>query len=386
MGPDGNIKMCCRTDFGIIEKSTNVETLDQIINSDVQKKTRLAMLNDELPEWCVKCKSVEDIGGFSHRHSALQLYENDTDWMTTVSSTDDTGNVPHDTFKIKRLEIHPLNNCNLACRMCKPTFSSILASEYKKHSIDYVHPDVDANLKVFDMVLSAYGQNLTQLNFAGGEPLISPTMWNVIDEVVKNNNEIAIYINTNGTTLGYKDKSIFEYLDKTTGFVNLSFSIDGIGKKVEYIRHGADYSTLVNNLKQYVDYFKKHKSRNLCASIAVSAYNAMYLDELCAELEELGLKSFHVVPVWGPLHLSPSVLPRSLNNQIAGQKFFNNPKMKYTASIIHLINTPVNLELRRHFIEFTEQRDRMRNESFKDVFPELAEYIYNPRYLTDESF
>jgi hypothetical protein len=60
--------------------------------------------------------------------------------------------------------------------------------------------------------------------------------------------------------------------------------------------------------------------------------------------------------------------------------------MKYTASIIHLINTPVNLELRRHFIEFTEQRDRMRNESFKDVFPELAEYIYNPRYLTDESF
>lgn len=137
------------------------------------------------------------------------------------------------------------NTCNLACRMCRPADSSTWAQQltgeftdpyYKKFKEQNWHKEIDT---VLDEL-----HNAKYLKFTGGEPFMIPQVWKVLNKCIELDiaKDIEVYITTNGTMLKHLD-----VLDQFKN-VELLVSIDAIGKRYEYIRPGATWDQVSNNV------------------------------------------------------------------------------------------------------------------------------------------
>ena len=83
------------------------------IYTQAHKDVRRQLLSEVWPSVCSKCKIVEQNGGKSPRQMALERF-----------------GFPK-TKHLTYLDISFTNTCNLACRMCKPSDSSLLEELYK---------------------------------------------------------------------------------------------------------------------------------------------------------------------------------------------------------------------------------------------------------------
>ena len=143
------------------------------------------------------------------------------------------------------------NTCNLACRMCKPndssTWEQIITPEYTdryyNHNPGGLHKELDI---VYDLL-----NNARYLKFTGGEPFLVKSMFRVLDYCIEKDiaKNINVEVTTNGTTL--------VHLDKFRKFKTASFlvSVDAVGKRFEYIRPGAKWEQVSQNVLQLATEF-----------------------------------------------------------------------------------------------------------------------------------
>ena len=400
---DGAICACCRSHpVGFINK----QSLEDIWNNDTMRRIRQQVLNDERPPECEPCFSLEDQGveSLRQRHVAGKIPEARVNlYPNALDALKEDYTMP---FEIPTIELKLNNLCNLKCRMCHPMDStswndwSEIKEFYKAEGnimYDIVEEHDLENKPFLDKFQDSpeWWASLEKLlpyfrrvEFAGGEPLMDPQHYKILDMLAPYGNQIEIKYATNLSMLGKGSRTIKEYWPKFKS-VAVNVSIDGIGEGYEYIRGNASWTDLVANVRQIQTI--PNISR-IVGAVTVQVSNILVLDKIIEYfLEDLGIV-FHTHRVAYPNVLSVQVLPRELK-ALAVKRLINIEKrlksfkmvqqhpelLEYTRGQIQdNINYLISKDQSRLWadcIAFNQALDATRNQSFFDVTPEFKNYV-----------
>lgn len=397
---DGAIKVCCRSHpIGFIQDSS----LENIWNNDTMQRIRRQVLNSERPPECKPCFSLEDQGveSLRQRHingvipeARINLYPN-TELKEIMP------------FEFPTMEIKLNNLCNLKCRMCHPMDSTSwndwneVKDFYKKEN-NYLVPVID-NLGLttsrylcpfedspnwwegFDKLLPYF----RRVEFAGGEPLMDPQHYKILDMLKPFGKNIEIKYATNGTTLGIsKGRTIHDYWPYFRS-VAVNVSIDGIHDVYNHIRSNSDFNQVEKNIAEIK---KIPNVSRVVGAFTAQAGNILQAAD-CIEYftENMGI-IFYSHRVSYPNCLSAQVLPKELK-ELAYQRLETiksklqqfdsikkDSKLKFFLERQILDNQNYlrakdQSHLWQDFLEFNRRLDVTRNQSLLAAVPEFAEYV-----------
>jgi MoaA/NifB/PqqE/SkfB family radical SAM enzyme len=274
-------------------------TVDEIINNKKAQALRSSFLKNEKDPACSRCWNIEGIGNRSFRHVANEDASHGLKSIIPIKM--DTTIEFED---IQYLDITLGNKCNLACRMCNATSSSLLAKqlkEFKMYSgdefIDFSRESKDKILELIDRA-----KNLNSIYMLGGEPLINEFHDEIVELLVKQNRakDIKIHYSTNIQI------DIEKYLPmwKEFKYIDLNISIDGSHETYEYIRWPGKWDKVFKNLKRACEF---RKEANFYPVIATTTQNlnANNLYDLISECSLLNRTyvPFFFIPVTGGNYL-----------------------------------------------------------------------------------
>jgi MoaA/NifB/PqqE/SkfB family radical SAM enzyme len=370
---------------------------------DVRKK----VLCGERPEVCKPCFDLEDQGveSLRQRHIKDSIPESRINlYPKALDSLRDDYTMP---FEFPTMEIKLNNLCNLKCRMCNPMDSTSwndwnqVEEFYKKEDNYLVEKVVTLNLKKKPFLDSFVDTDnwwasfkkllphFRRVEFAGGEPLMDPTHYKILDMLKPYGHQIEIKYATNGTTLGIsKGRTIHDYWPYFKS-VAVNVSIDGLDAVYEYIRGNGDWNEVVQNIKIIQ---KIPNINRVVGAVAVQVSNVLTLDKMVEEfLDRLGIV-FYTNMVNYPNVLSIQVLPPDLK-KIAIERLeavkLKIPNFKYVKEnpillgitltqingVINFINATDQSDKWQDCVAFNGKLDATRNQSFIDVTPEFEPYV-----------
>lgn len=321
---DGAIQACCRSHpVGWIQD----QTLEEIWNNENMREIRRQVLNGERPAACEPCFNLEDQGveSLRQRHingiipeARINLYPD------ALSKLRDDYTMP---FEIPTMELKLNNLCNLKCRMCHPldstswndwkeveefydkekNFLSETIRELKIATKPYV--DSFTNDPKFWNNLEKLLPYFRRVEFAGGEPLMDPTHYKILDMMAPYGENIEVKYATNLTVLGIKGgRNVWDYWPKFKS-IAVNVSIDGMGDVYEYVRGNGKWDDVVANIREIQ---KMPNISRVVGAVTVQVANIMQLDQCCEKwLDELGIV-FYTHRVAYPNLLSIQVLPPEL--------------------------------------------------------------------------
>jgi sulfatase maturation enzyme AslB (radical SAM superfamily) len=395
--PDGIVRVCCSVnDWDPKKAMGNIynNTLEELVNSESASQIRKQMLAGEKPSMCSRCYGYEAVTGSSLRTFMTRELSN-PDLDKVIQSTDANGKIDMNEYKLQYWDFRFSNTCNFGCRMCSPQNSSFIQIEQDKTAANIF--TVKKNFDTWQKLADDRIDECKIIYFAGGEPLLMQEHWMILDRLVELKMfDVKLKYNINASKLSHGGKNIFDYW-KQFDYVRVYSSIDDIGARAEYQRYGTDWPVMVENLHKINEYFGE-----LTIAPAVTVFNALYLEELVeymdANFTGVGID---VNYCFGPGQFNPYILPLELRNIIVEKiKRVMNTKYKNIKFVNRFDAVAKNifdikslsgskdgvLALRKLFIQKTEALDATRGQSFDETYPELAPWIRDPRFLTDESY
>ena len=400
---DGAICVCCRSyPIGFIQDAP----LEYHWNSETMQHIRRQVLRGERPKECEPCFSLEDQGveSLRQRHIEPKIPESRiTLYPDAISKMNHDFTMP---YEIPTMELKLNNLCNLKCRMCHPMDSTSwndwneVKEFYQKENNIMFHivEEHDLENKPF---LDKFQDNpewwnsleknlphFRRVEFAGGEPLMDPQHYRILDMLAPYGDQIEIKYATNLSMLGKGARNIYDYWPKFKS-VAVNVSIDGLNESYEYIRGNADWEQLITNIKeiQHITNISR-----IVGAVTVQVSNVLILDKMIEYfLDDLGI-IFHSHRVEYPKVLSAQCLPNELKD-IAIERLQNvslrvhefklvkkQPELlQYT---LNQIQDNINYLKARDqsdkwtdTISFNKKLDVSRNQSFVDITPEFKNYV-----------
>ena len=346
-------------------------------------RERMLTPGSSLPE-CGECVRMEELG----QHSDRLMFE-DRYKKTHLEFNTKTGNQYNHPLDY---DLRPGNLCNLGCRMCSPISSTQLSKEYKKNKDEYSTlelPETFFTMKDgcdwdYKENLNWIKQNLlsgktTRIKFLGGEPTIMPGVLELLDFMIDNSlTTTPLMFTTNCTNENRR------FVDKISRFTDVyfHFSIDGIGKTLEYIRHPAHWNKIEENINKLCS-INSNWLAPMC-NTTIQAYNIHHLKDYVYWLKELNNTRWvqlNTVLVDYPSHMSYKVLPIEYRNRYVID-LINDPVMQ--SDVIKQSNLRANLETILNdktvegtdkFIKHTKIFDKIRKQNIKNYIPELVDII-----------
>ena len=401
---DGAIKICCRSlPIGWIQSNS----LEEVWNSEKMLAVRKQILSGEKPDVCRPCFDLEDQGveSLRQRHvngvipeARINLYP------TALDQLREDYTMP---FEFPTMEIKINNLCNLKCRMCNPLDSTswqdwdVVKPFYEKENNylvptiaklvrkpgQYIGPfeDTDHWWESFEKLLPHF----RRVEFAGGEPLMDPQHYKILDMLKPYGKNIEIKYATNATTLGItKGRTIHDYWPYFRS-VAVNVSIDGIHDVYNYIRGNGDFSQIETNIKEI------QKIPNV--SRVVGAFTAQAGNILqAAECIDYFINEMNIVfyshRVSYPNCLSAQVLPQELKEesirrlQAVDARLFTFENIKNNSLLekvtrqqikdnINYLKAKDQYNLWPEFLEFNRQLDATRNQDLLKTIPEFKPYV-----------
>lgn len=379
------------------------------IHNTKQKKTERSLMQSGVrPSGCEYCWKLEDAGASSDRvHKTIIYSDEDLDRAFNTDFTQDVD--------LQTLEIAFDRTCQFACSYCNPAFSTSWVRDIKRngpyvnlisdgrnhfthphdssqrYTPDEVNPYAEAFFQWWESDLH---RTLKELRITGGEPLMSPYLWRLIDWFKDNQgrSQTRLAINSN---LGFEQDKLERLLNATENIeLDLYTSNESWGRHAMYIRDGLDWDQWVNNVNYLLD---SGKLRGLHVMCTINALCLLSLNELLWDIIKLKKKygkdaiNFSLNILRFPSFQSPLILPREVLKE-ANQKLIIILEENKADSILHEferlhierlirylceVDTPhsqaVSREiLQRDFKNFYEQYDQRRGKNFRDTFPQLA--------------
>jgi len=401
---DGAVKVCCRSHpIGFIQDAP----LEYHWNSETMTRIRRQVLIGERPKECAPCFSLEDQGveSLRQRHIAGVIPESRITLYPNAVS-----NMRHDftmPFEIPTMEIKLNNLCNLKCRMCNPLDSTSwqdwdkVVPFYKKEN-NYLVSTVERLVKKPGQYIGPFDDtdnwwasfeklipHFKRVEFAGGEPLMDPQHYRILDMLKPYGKNIEIKYATNGTTLGIsKGRTIYDYWPHFRS-VAVNVSIDGIHDVYNYIRGNGDFNQVEENIKE----IKKIPN----VSRVVGAFTAQAGNILqAAECIDYFINKMDIVfyshRVSYPNCLSAQVLPNdlkvlaitkllSVKSQIDDwDAIKNNPLLgkvthQQIQDNINYLQANDQNNLWQDFLDFNFALDSTRGQNLLNVVPEFKPYV-----------
>lgn len=347
---NGNFRPCCvfsrKSEFNIKHN-----TIDEFRYSSDMVALRKSLLNGESPEECNYCWNSENTGNSSNRTYALTLLKKEF-YNKRLSS---------DPIELRLLDIKQGNYCNLKCRICSPYLSSQIALEQ--------NIKIDGNWSKQNLCwdkLKKIADTIKYIDIYGGEPLLHTALhvdFLTFLHVSNMSKNIRLHYNTNGTIWPT------EFFKVWTGFkqVNISFSIDDIGKRFEYQRKNASWNIVQDNLQN----FKKISDSTFSFSffVTISIFNVLYVDQIISYLEQFNWP-IHLNLLTSPSQLSIFNIPDPIANAILNKKeqYINT----LLTPILQIMQTQQHNLESKSIVDYISAIDNIRSESLTDSHPELA--------------
>lgn len=367
----GHAKPCCLYKEPVIinNKPAKLDeySIEDIWNSSYMNNLRQSFLNNEQPKGCDACWQQENSGKKSKRIESNEKFSHRLErWEREL--------LPPTYLDLKLGTV-----CNLKCRSCS-TFSS-----YK-----WEKDEIALHGETFNKDLHSYWINeesntwkeieelipyIEYIDFTGGEPFLIKKHFALLEKCVDlgYSSNIEIHYNTNGTIL--PNKKIFEIWKKFKK-VDIMFSIDGIEKKFEYLRNPGKWKDLCRIWNNFLTYDNLYIS--ICYSVTI--FNVMYMKEFAKWFEKFKLPShklfFNII--FDPSYLNIQSLTTKQKNKI--RDFLHSHETtivddKIMQVIDFMYADDLELENKREFFENTSRLDSIRQEDFKETFPELAKVL-----------
>ena len=365
---NGSIRPCCRFEQPHSQKEhkmpfMNDGTLEELWNSEPLQKLRKAFIDGEKPDECRQCWNEEKAGITSYRQSMNNLFEK-YPWQNRRYNFESVES-PSPFY----IDLKLTNVCNLKCRMCSPMASSLIQKEQEKEygfkGDDYWHANKIVNT-YNEESFKKWLPNIDYIVFTGGEPFVGKENRDLIQLIIDEGHasRIDLHFNTNGMVM---PQAIIDMILQFN-YVSLAFSVDDIGPRLNYHRHGADWELIKKNIQKV----PTDKNIDIAIYSTVNNYNIWYIEESIKELKKLTPKVSYDF-VYEPAFLSPRCLNSFIKEELI-EKY--NGKREYEKIIKYLKSSSVDKTAEFH--DQIRKLDKIRNENFVEVFPEWAEVImYN---------
>lgn len=349
--------------------------------SEDMESLRKQFLQGQRPEICNRCWHEEDHGKKSLRQ---RLYDPETGHSDYAVIN--RGHMIEDMVRglearrylqgPKILTIKNGNVCNAKCRSCHPGDSSRWIEDARKLQIalDQSFYQTDQQEKNWsqaqlDEVL-AMSPGLQRLELFGGEPLYNKRVIDLLRTIIQAGHgpHISLYINTNGSV------DLIDRVPEIVHFreIEIGVSLDAVGKKFSYVRHGLDYDQVLSNIRRWQHHLHEHKVNYFIDSITtVSVLNILDLPGIKAEVMSLLPQS----PFWNllinPDWLFIKNLPDSAK-QRARQVLGQDPEFQ---DLLRVIDQPADPQAWERFLLITDSLDQIRQEDWRQTFPDLADAV-----------
>lgn len=412
--PNGDVRVCCTAnasgagvkddkDAGLVKQdgitmNLREHTIEQVWNSEHMRNTRLQMLNNQIPASCTKCFEEEAKGIKSKRYWETEVWQQRVDIDSIVAQTKDDGSLP---VNIPYFDLRLGNMCNLKCVMCSPHDSSSWIKDWKLQYPKYKLIDLKQDQHwdpSFDYTWYKKGsfiesmkdqaQHIKELYFAGGEPLMIPEHYAILEFMVEEGHakNCVLRYNSNGTEITPKLLGLWDNFKE----VKFNFSIDAVGEKNDYIRYPSKWNNIVKNIS-LLDETPDHVTVNLAC--AVQMLNVSSIAELAQWKLDQNFKKINRAPygagviglhlVYLPSYLNVRVLPKDIKvcaansistfiNSIKSEEFENNPygKQRWQGLVSYMQSEDWSHKL-PSAVEYLETCDATRDLNFRNVFEEL---------------
>lgn len=316
---NGDFRLCCR--------STRLWDVQNISLKDLWNHKKYKTVRNNLSmgvkdSHCSACWKMEEKGIISLRQT--HNYERLEEHADVVNTWHNTELVP---WKIPVVEFKLSNLCNLKCRMCWPKDSTPWMQDwdsvkhvYDQGEQDYVNTIIESNNMRNKPILNLFESHsefinemyeiiddIKEFEFAGGEPLMDPLHYKMLERI-KNPSDVILKYSTNLSDLEAKKGRNVVELWKKFKAIRLTISIDGYDELNAYIRHGADWQKLKENIA-YVKQELGEKLDYIKASTCITALNVEYLVETLDAITTDFDIMWHTSRLQWPSFLHANVLP-----------------------------------------------------------------------------
>jgi organic radical activating enzyme len=389
--PAGRSAPCCISEscnFGHGMGDATKLNLNELMNSEGMKQLRLDMLNGVKNAECTKCYEHEEQGATSWRQGCKSKF---TDSIHEIQNTNSDGSL--DDFKLKYYDMRFSNICNFKCRTCTQEYSTQWEQENLRNGVPHANQIPKNNNTVLLEDVFEKIDSMELAYFAGGEPLLMDQHYVILEEMIRRNKtDIKLIYNSNISTLKYKSKDIIDLWSRFSNPIQMNASIDHVGKRAEYIRHGTDWGVIESNFKS----LRKHDFVEMTMNTVLSVFNYLTFDQFCSYLIDNDMYAknlvYQVYNMSSPSHYTCHILPENLK-RIGEQSMhcavLNVSNLKINPTNVEVLDTArswalsktttydiapesgnllTNIEM---FKREVERLDKIRGEKFEDVFPEL---------------
>ena len=376
--PDGRAYPCCFALDQYPVGDLNKDSMETVFNSNDMKKMRLNMLDDRPSRQCTKCYDQEKSGFFSLRLSSNKHFGHN------IGMVDNTNGDGSADFVIKYWDIRFSNLCNLACRSCGTWFSSNWYEDHKKltgnppNHAKIMRVGRTAN-DIWEQMLKQF-DHVEQFYFAGGEPLIMEEHYRILKRLVeKKMFHVRLKYNTNFSQVIYKGMDVFKEWDKFE-YVEIGASLDATHKRGEYLRSGQSWEQVEENRKHV---FEKCPRAFFFIATCVDVFNCFHVSDFHIDWikkEWVGPHSL-LNPLQTPEHLRVQILPKEMKDKLA-EKWTNaqtwmkentNANHRRYESMISYLYESDYTHMLNDWYDITNRLDKIRNENWREVFPELLD-------------
>ena len=287
------------------------------------------------------------------------------------------------------------NLCNLSCRSCGHIFSSNWYDDHAKiYEIEAGKERADewksknsrlyfAGRKLNDIYeqLESHIDELEQVYFAGGEPLIMEEHYRLLKTLVeKKMTHVRLIYNTNFTQMKYKKLNVLDLWPEFKS-VSVGASLDAMGTLGEYMRKGTDWLQVERNREEML---KKCPKVDFYISPTLSVMNAWQITEFHRNWVDRGFinpQDLNVNILQDPAHYRIDILPKAIKNELQAQYeehiSWLEPQDSLTRATMGFKGAINFMQLTDKIDTLTKTKyqlellDNVRNESLKDIIPQL---------------
>ena len=383
--PDGRVRPCCLYKDHIKDESGKemfVQThhMKEIFSSKYMQNLRQEFRNGDKPQGCATCIMDEENGYTSKR---LQYLTEEP-----VIDYDREPGLPTEYQMILS------NACNLKCRSCTPSHSSLWQAEHKVvwgwTGYKMPHGQGSDQSSVLWKDRDEWLSYVKRLEIVGGEPFYISKWRQLWDELIAKglSKDIKMDMSTNCTI--YEEEVVQKLIDNFKS-IGIGISIDGMGKVYNYLRHPGNWTEVEANIRSYHDLLLRNPKWQWGISVShtIGWINAWELPEFHTWIKTNTPK----FRIWNniihyPPHMSVYMIPASLKKRIEA-KWLSYDWGEYDKdikAILNLMNSrqPTDEEITKMYQTFITH-DKLRNENLLDVVPaEIVDEIrpyYDSRSL-----
>jgi len=257
---------------------------DSFKSNETLSMIRQQMLNDQKPRICSGCYKNEENTGYSVR------IQETIDWIKKY------GEPNIEETNLQSIDIRYDPTCNLKCKTCGPTFSTLWQKEKKVK--------IKTNVKNKTHFHEIDKKKLKKVYLAGGEPTYIRDYLVFLEKLYKVNPDCEVVINTNLKKLSTDWKKIIRLFKNLT----VICSCDAINSLGCYVRYPLEWKEFEMNVR-----YASENANFLQFNLVASNLTAHKLYETCEWMKQYS-NNINISIIRDPEYFTESAIPHEYRN------------------------------------------------------------------------